>query len=170
MDVQNTGKNIIFDKALNRFRNELIRSIFKIEEKQIKVLKNASSRKYFFDYNGADGNGAEKMKEEIDENDTNSEPKKHVLLEQNNKNNDLTLAVKTMLNINGNDENRDQLSMEIDSTSNNRNSRSKKKQVQRANHLQKQLIHFDYYQQKKILKEKIRKKFQSSQITTERIG
>ena len=122
---------------MNGFRDALIRRIFKIEEKQIKVLKNVSSRKYLLDYDGADGNDSEELKEEIDENDINSEPNKHVLLEQNNKNNDLTLAVKTMLNINGDDENRDQVSMEIDSTSNNRKSRSKKKQVQRANHIQK---------------------------------
>ena len=157
MDVQNTKKNIIFDKAMNGFRNALIRSIFKIEEKEIKVLKNVSSCKYFLNYDGADGSGAEETKEEIGENDTNSESKKHVLLEQNNNN--LTLAVKTMLKINSDGENRDQLSMEIDSTSNNRKSKSKKKEVQRANYLREQSIHFDYYQQKNSFEGENKEKF-----------
>ena len=38
--------------------------------------------------------------------------------------------------------------METDSSSNNHKNRSKKKQVQHANQLQKESIHFEYYQQK----------------------
>ena len=113
---------------MNGFRDALIRRIFKIEEKQIKVLKNVSSRKYLLDYDGADGNDSEELKEEIDENDDNPESRQLVLSDGNNKPNGLTLDVKKILNSNGDDKKRNQLSMETDSSSKNHKSRSKKKQ------------------------------------------
>ena len=113
------------------------------------------------DYDNAADNGAEESKEGINKNDDISESRKLVLLDRNNNPNDVTLAFKRILKINGDDEKRDQFYMKIESPSNNHKNRSKKKQVQHANRLQKNQFTLNIISKKTALKEKIRMNFLS---------